>query len=68
MVDIFRYGVSYAGSSGLGLFLARRVILAHQGTITSIAHNSDSVYRGACFEISLPIEQKDSAIHYLNDF
>lgn len=57
--DIFTRGISYSGGTGFGLALARRIIYNHHGTITPIAHYNDPIYKGACFTVVLPKEQKE---------
>jgi signal transduction histidine kinase len=47
--DPFGYGVSGAGSTGLGLWLARRIAEAHGGTL-----DLAPAVRGARFRLVLP--------------
>jgi signal transduction histidine kinase len=49
-VDVFGYGVSGAGSSGLGLWLARAIAEGHGGTLELVPASD----RGPCFRLSLP--------------
>ena len=65
---IFKLRASYSGGQGIGLFLARQIIEAHNGKITAKAHNDDAVYNGALFKITLPKEQQDRAIFYQKDY
>lgn len=50
-IDIFAKGVSGAGSSGYGLWLARSIVEAHGGTLE--LDRGRAV--GACFRIELPL-------------
>ena len=49
-VDVFGRGVSGAGSSGLGLWLARAIAEGHGGALELLPASG----RGACFRLSLP--------------
>lgn len=49
-VDAFARGVSGAGASGLGLWLARAIAERHGGTLELVPAPG----RGACFRLSLP--------------
>lgn len=48
-LDPFARGTSTAGSSGLGLWLARAIAEAHGGTLELVANGP-----GACFRLALP--------------
>lgn len=50
-VDVFAKGVSGAGSSGYGLWLARSIVEAHGGTLELVRSDGP----GACFRIVLPL-------------
>lgn len=49
-VDVFARGASGAGSSGLGLWLARAIVEGHGGSLELVPASG----RGACFRLSLP--------------
>jgi two-component system, OmpR family, sensor kinase len=49
-VDVFARGTSGAGSSGLGLWLARAIAEGHGGSLELVPASG----RGACFRLSLP--------------
>jgi two-component system, OmpR family, sensor kinase len=49
-VDVFARGVSSAGSSGLGLWIARTIAEAHGGTLELVTEPGP----GARFRLSLP--------------
>jgi signal transduction histidine kinase len=49
-LDLFRRGVSGAGSTGLGLYLAREIAHAHGGTLELVPVPG----AGATFRLSLP--------------
>ncbi len=64
---IFKCGTTYTGGKGLGLFFIKQVIEAHNGGITALAHNGDTLYNGASFTINLPRKQNDG-IAYPHNF
>ncbi|MBU0629021.1 MAG: sensor histidine kinase [Nanoarchaeota archaeon] len=57
--DVFEWGISYSGGTGLGLAMARRIIQDHHGKLTAISHYTDPAYNGACFEVVLPKRQSE---------
>lgn len=54
--DLFRWGESYSGGTGIGLATVKRIIRDHSGSIEAIPKNDDPVYKGACFVVTLPIK------------
>ena len=50
-LDVFEKGVSGAGSSGYGLWVARSIVEAHGGTLELVRDDGP----GACFRIVLPL-------------
>ncbi|MUG92672.1 response regulator [Scytonema sp. UIC 10036] len=53
LFERFRQGSHKSSGSGLGLYLSRRIVEAHQGTI--IVHSE--VGKGSIFTVKLPIQQ-----------
>jgi signal transduction histidine kinase len=53
LFERFRQGSHKSSGSGLGLYLSRRIVEAHQGTILM---NSE-VGKGSVFTVRLPIKQ-----------
>ena len=50
-LDVFAKGVSGAGSTGYGLWVARQIVEAHGGTLELVRDDAP----GACFRIELPL-------------
>jgi two-component system sensor histidine kinase TrcS len=50
-LDVFAKGVSGAGSTGYGLWVARQIVEAHGGTLELVRDGEP----GACFRIELPL-------------
>ena len=65
--QVFEYGVTNGQGKGIGLYLTRTVVLAHDGTITAKAHNDDPIYKGAVFRLTLP-KSNSGPVHYKDRF
>jgi two-component system nitrogen regulation sensor histidine kinase NtrY len=52
-----RHAKARHGGTGLGLYIIRRIIEDHGGSISLVNEAKPSGYEGACFEIMLPLNR-----------
>jgi len=50
---------SNRGGTGLGLYISKKIVEAHDGKIWADNNNSDGKVKGATFTLSLPIKKRE---------
>lgn len=64
LFDRFRQGKHQRRGNGLGLYLSRQIVEAHQGNISVLS----TVGKGSIFTVYLPIRSQESGVRIQNEF